>query len=77
MLLPVSQDSPTTAATMRRRLWALEGERLEARDAGLGANELFMADIEQDIATAREAYIGLAVTEIAQLRGQLSGRLIG
>jgi hypothetical protein len=77
MLPHVTQDSPATAATLRQRLWALEGERHEALDAGLGANSLFMDDLHREIAETRAAYIGSAVTEIASLRAALSGRLQG
>ena len=34
-----------------------------------------MADLESDIAASRVAYVALAVTEIASLRGQLSARV--
>jgi hypothetical protein len=74
---PVTQDSPATAAMLRQRLWALEGERLEAVAAGLGANTLFMDDLAREVAATRVAYIGTAVTEIAELRADLSGRLQG
>ena len=77
MLPSVSQVSPATAATLRQRLWALEGERYEALAAGLGANSLYMADLARDIATTRDALTGAAVTEIAVLRAALSGRLQG
>ena len=77
MLPSVSQVSPATAATLRQRLWALEGERHEALAAGLGANSLHMADLTRDIATTRDAFTGAAVTEIAVLRATLSGRLQG
>jgi hypothetical protein len=48
-------------------------ERLEATGAGLGENVLYMSDL----AAARDAYVGLAVTEIATLRRKLSGRQVG
>jgi hypothetical protein len=74
MLPHVTQDSPATAVELRQRLWALQGERLEALDAGLGANRLFMDDLDRELEYARAAYVGTAVTEIASLRGALSGR---
>jgi hypothetical protein len=74
MLPHVTQDSPATAAVLRQRLWALQGERLEALAAGLGANKLFMADIDRELEHVRQAYVGTAVTEIALLRADLSGR---
>jgi hypothetical protein len=77
MLPHVAQDSPATAAVLRQRLSALQGERLEALDAGLGANRLFMDDLDRELASVREAYVGSAVTEIALLRADLSGRLQG
>jgi hypothetical protein len=77
MLPSVSQVSPATAASLRQRLWALEGERYEALAAGLGANSLYMTDLVSEIDTTREAFTGTAVTEIALLRAALSGRLEG
>ena len=77
MLPHVTQDSPATAVTLRQRLWALQGERFEALAAGLGANSLFMDDLHREIEHVREAYVGAAVTEIATLRADLSGRLQG
>jgi hypothetical protein len=77
MLPHVTQDSPATAAMLRQRLWSLQGERLEALDAGLGANTLFMADLDRELDAVRNAYVGTAVTEIAVLRADLGGRLQG
>jgi hypothetical protein len=77
MLRPVTQDSPATAATLRQRLWALEGERIDALAAGLGANSLYMDDLAREVEDVRVAYIGTAVTEIASLRAALSGQLEG
>lgn len=77
MLPHVTQDSPATAVELRQRLWALQGERLEALEAGLGANRLFMDDLDRELEYARGAYVGTAVTEIASLRAALSGRLEG
>ena len=65
--------APMTATDARQQLQRLQAERLDAVDAGLGANELYMADLESDIAASRVAYVALAVTEIASLRAQLSG----
>jgi hypothetical protein len=62
-----------TATDARQQLQRLQAERLDAVDAGLGENELYMADLESDIAASRVAYVALAVTEIASLRAQLSG----
>jgi hypothetical protein len=63
-----------TASDLRLQLGRLMAERLDAAEAGLGCNALYMRELEGDLAAAREAYVGLAVTEIASLRGELSGR---
>ncbi|MEA2183908.1 MAG: hypothetical protein QOF69_3093, partial [Solirubrobacteraceae bacterium] len=55
----------------------LMAERLEATEARLGENVLYMRELKDDLAAARDAYVGLAVTEIATLRGELSGRHVG
>jgi hypothetical protein len=66
-----------TAHDMRLHLVGLMAERLEATEANLDANALYMRELEDDLVAARQAYIGLAVTEIATLRGELSGRQVG
>ncbi len=62
---------------MRLELRRLTAERLDAIEAGLGDNAVYMRELEDELVAAREAYVGLAVTEIASLRGQLSGRQVG
>jgi hypothetical protein len=62
-----------TALDARTKLRRLEAERLDAVEAGLGENALYMNDLEHDIEASRAIYIGLAVTEIAMFRAQLSG----
>jgi hypothetical protein len=66
-----------TATDARNRLHRLQAERLEALEAGLGDNALYMADLENDIATSHATYVGLAVTEIASLRAQLDAPQVG
>jgi hypothetical protein len=66
-----------TANDVRTHLGRLVAERLDAIDAGLGDNATYMRELEQDLKAARGAYVGLAVTEIATLRGQLSGPQVG
>jgi hypothetical protein len=65
------------AADLRRRLWALEAERVDALAAGLGGNALYMDDLEDEIVRARDAFVGHAVTAIAMLRAATSGPLQG
>jgi hypothetical protein len=67
----------TTALDARTQLRRLQAERLDAVEAGLGENALYMADLNNDIEASRALYVGLAVTEIASLRAQLSGPQLG
>ncbi len=62
-----------TAIDARSRLWRLQAERLDAVEAGLGANIAYMTGLHDDIAAARAAYVGLAMTEAATLRAELWG----
>jgi len=66
-----------TSADALRALQRLLAERSTARATGLNHNVVYMDDLESDLDAAREAFTGLAVTEIATLRGQLSGRQVG
>lgn len=65
------------ASQARAELVRLHAERHVARESGLGDNALYMSALEDDIAASRAAYVGLAVTEIATFRGQLSGPQVG
>ena len=62
-----------TAADLRMSLQRLETERAGAAASALAENAVYMDDLEADLAAAREAYVGVAVTEIATLRAELSG----
>jgi len=66
-----------TAFDARLQLHRLQAERLDAADAGLGANALYMTELETDIEASRVAYVALAVTEIATLRAHLSAPQVG
>jgi hypothetical protein len=66
-----------TALEARDTLRRLQAERLDAVEAGLGENALYMTDLDNDIETSRAVYVGLAVTEIATLRAQLGGPQVG
>jgi hypothetical protein len=66
-----------TSSDARSRLHRLQAERLDAVDAGLDRNTLYMVSLEHDIEASRAVYIGLAVTELATLRAQLSGPQLG
>jgi hypothetical protein len=62
---------------LQNHLRRLSAERLDAIEAGLGANAVYMAELDEDLEQSREAYVGLAVTEIASLRAEMSGPLLG
>jgi hypothetical protein len=62
---------------LRATLNRLQAERIEAEAVGLGTNEAYMADLEDEISYTRAAFVGAAVTDIAIARGELSGRLFG
>jgi hypothetical protein len=66
-----------TATDARNRLQRLQAERLDAVEAGLGSNALYMTDLQNDIVASQVAYVSLAVTEIATLRAQLGGPQVG
>jgi hypothetical protein len=65
------------AAELRERMALLEAERALAALNGLREDVAYMADLEADIAAAAATYVGVAVTELASLRGQIGGTLQG
>jgi hypothetical protein len=67
----------TTATDVRDHLRALYAERALAEADGLTAIPDYLADLEAEIAVAKNVYVAAAVTEIATLRAELSGRLQG
>jgi hypothetical protein len=66
-----------TATDARLELHRLHAERLDAADAGLLDNALYMGQLDNEIEATLATYVGLAVTEIASLRGELYGRQAG
>ena len=66
-----------SAHDMQVHLWRLAAERLDAAEENFSADGLYMRELDGDLAAARDAFVGLAVTEIATLRGELSGRQVG
>ncbi len=73
----MTTQNPITAAQIGEGLRGLYAERALAEIEGLADNPLYMADLEDDIRHSRLAYVGMAVTEIATLRAELSGPLQG
>lgn len=72
-----TQSTIPSAVEVSERLQLLLVERALADLEGLGANAAYMADLDEEITATRDAYVGAAVTDIATLRGQLTGRLVG
>jgi hypothetical protein len=73
----MSIPSTMSSSDARSRLRRLQAERIDAVEAGLAGNALYMDALEDAIAATQAAYVGLAVTEIATLRAQLSGPQVG
>jgi hypothetical protein len=66
-----------SALEVLRYLEGLREERAIAAFTDLGADARYTADLEDEIAATQHAYVGVAVTEIATLRGELFGRHAG
>jgi len=62
------------APTLARRLQDLYAERAAATLEGVADHPLYRGDLDSEIDAIRAAYVGVAVTAIATLRGALSGR---
>ena len=65
------------ATEIRDRLRQLAAERALVLTQGPATDLALLVDLEEEIDAARDAYVGAAVTEIAILRAELSGRLYG
>jgi hypothetical protein len=68
-----SEITTMYATEVRQHLMLLGEERVLAHEAGLDHDCSYMADLEDEIATYRSAYMGAVVTEIAMLRARLDG----
>jgi hypothetical protein len=66
-----------TALDARSHLTQLEAERALAQSSELAGVDAYMADLEEEIESWRQVYIGAAVTEIASLRAELFGAQVG
>jgi hypothetical protein len=72
-----STMGPMTAIDMHTQLQELLSERALASFEGLATGDTYLADLDQEIAAVRSAYVGAAVIEIASFRAQLSGPQVG
>jgi hypothetical protein len=66
-----------SAIEIQARLQELHAERALALIAGLSTSSAYMADLDDEIAVTRQAYVVAAVTEIATLRAALPGPQLG
>ena len=66
-----------SALEVLRYLEGLQEERAIAAHTDLGQDARYTADLEEEITATQHAFIGVAVTEIATLRGELFGRHAG
>ena len=66
-----------SAIEIQDHLHHLKAERALALIEGLGGNAAYMADLDDEIAATRFAYVGAAVSEIASLWAQLWGHQMG
>ncbi len=66
-----------TALEIQDQLHQLHAERALAALDGATRNAPYLADLDEEIAATRVAYVASAVTEIAVLRAELSGAQVG
>jgi hypothetical protein len=70
-------ETTASAAEIRAHLGRLSKEWRQAESAGLSLVEPYMADLAAEIAACRAVFVAAAVTEIAVLRAEMSGTLVG
>jgi predicted trehalose synthase len=66
-----------TAAQLHGYIGELKAERATALQTELANVEAYMDDLEEELEVVRDLYVISAVTEIATLRAELSGTLVG
>jgi hypothetical protein len=66
-----------SALQIRSQLAQLQAEKAVALQEGLGANAAYMADLDDELVYRTQLYVVSAVTEIASLRAELDGPLVG
>jgi hypothetical protein len=72
-----AHDEQYVRGELHHHLRILESERRHAEHTGLINSGQYRRDLEEEMAECRAAYVGAAVTEIATLRAELSGRQVG
>jgi hypothetical protein len=66
-----------SALEVKQYLQGLNEERALASLTPLADDPRYTSDLDEEITATMHAYVGVAVTEIATLRGELFGRLEG
>jgi hypothetical protein len=66
-----------TALELRSLLGQLRAERALAVEEGVGENAAYMADLDEELVYRTRLYVTAAVVEIASLRAELDGTLVG
>lgn len=67
----------TTAIEIHTHLLEPKPERVLASIEGLAVDSIYVADLDGEIEATARAYVGVAVTEIATWRAELSGPQVG
>lgn len=65
------------SSEIRTQLARLHIERIDATEIGLADNDVYMADLEEEILECRTQLAIAAVTEVAVARAEHTGRLLG
>jgi hypothetical protein len=65
------------ALQLRTQIGQLQAERVLAVREGLGENAAYMADLDEELAHRTQMYVVAAVAEIANLRAEFDGPLLG
>jgi hypothetical protein len=66
-----------TTLELRHHLQSLGAERAAASLIGLDRDDRYLDNLQEALDAARYAYVGAVVTEIATLRAELDGPLLG
>jgi hypothetical protein len=72
-----TDHTESSAADLHDYLAQLQAERMLASLEGLDRNPAYLADLDEALAEAECAYVLAAVIEIASLRADIDGPLVG
>jgi hypothetical protein len=72
-----TDHTESSAADLRDYLAQLQAERALASLEGLDRHPAYVADLDEALAEAERAYVLAALIEIASLRADIDGALVG